>query len=199
MTQILELPPEAHAHAQQEAGAAQHAVQMIQQLEVRTPADIDRVTPLLLGVKKEAKRVEAIKLEITGPLNAALKNVRDLFRPAETAYAECERLLKLKISTAAKEIREANQRAMEETHARMAANDMRGASIAAGAIVNTEAPKGITLQDRFVFRVVNAAVVPREFLMVDEKRVREHIAKHGDRMPIPGVVIEKDIGVLARG
>lgn len=183
----------------QETQTAQQAIQMIRNLPVHTPQDIERVTPLLQHVKAEAKRVTAMKEELTKPLNAALKNLRDMFRPAESAYAECEQTLKRKISDAAMAIRKANEAAMAETHARMAANDMRGASIAAGAIVNTEAPKGLSLQDRFVFRVVNAAAVPREFLVVDERRIRDHISKHGDKMPIPGVVIEKDVGVIVRG
>lgn len=197
MTTLL-IPPEAEPEAQAETTRAQRAVAAIKTIKVHTAEQIAIVSPLLQQIKSDQKRLKERKELITRPLNEALRGARDLFRPAEQALEECELYLKQEIGRAQQLLREANLRAMEATQLALAQNDVRAAAQASGAIQSTEAPQGLSFRERFTFRIVNAAILPREFLMPDEKRIREHVSKHGLASNIPGVVVEKDVQVIAR-
>lgn len=189
---------EVASETQREAQVARQAATQLEGFVVVTPSDIQIASGLLVDFKRELKRVTARKEEITKPLNAALKSIRDLFRPAEEAYSHAEQILKQKISAAQLEIFEANRRAALATQAALAAGDVRQAALVSSAIVSTEAPKGISFREQFTFRIVNAALLPRDFLMPDEPKIRAHVAQHGLGSNIPGVVVEKSIGVAAR-
>lgn len=192
------ITPEVANETQHEAATATAAARDLETLVVVTPVDIELASGLLVEFKKEYKRIVARKEEITKPLNAALRSVRDLFRPAEDAYASAERILKNKIGAAQLAIHEANRLAAAATQAALAAGNVREAAIVSGQIVGTEAPQGISFREQFVYRIVNASILPREFLVPDERKIREHVQKHGLAANIPGVVVEKSVGVIAR-
>lgn len=196
--ELTTVPPEVASETRNEALVAQQAATQLEAFVVTTPADIEIASGLLVDFKRELKRVTARKEEITKPLNAALRSIRDLFRPAEEAYGHAEQILKQKIGAAQLAIHEANRLAALATHAALAAGDVRQAAIVSSAIVSTEAPKGISFREQFTFRIVNAALLPREFLAPDEPKIRAHVAQHGLAANIPGVVVEKSIGIAAR-
>lgn len=166
-------------------------------LPVRTNEEIAMASELLVDVKGRYKHLEERLQEITKPLNAALKSARDLFRPAMSAYEEAEQILKQKIGAAHAAIAEANRRAMLEAQAQLAAGDVRAAAVAATSIVERPRVEGVRVQEALTYRVVNALLVPREFLVVDDKKVKAHLAKYGEGAQIPGIVIEKTQQVVA--
>jgi hypothetical protein len=198
VTEIIPADPQAAAVAHEEHHKAAAALAMIEGFVIVTPTDIDAATPLLQHIKGNLNRVIDRKEEITKPLNAALKAVRDLFRPSENALKECERILKLKIATANNNIREANRIAQLATQAALQQGDVLAAAQHSGAIQSTEAPQGLQLRAVFRCRVVNPAMLPREFLMPDEAKIREHVARYGKQHPIPGVEVSEDTQVIAR-
>lgn len=57
---------------------------------------------------------------------------------------------------------------------------------------------GIAPKKKLTFRVNDENLVPREFLSVDESKIRKYIAYKGDEAVIAGVIIEEDINVSAR-
>jgi len=196
MTSLV--PANVGLEAQGETTRAQQAVAMVASIRVQTTEEIAAVSPLLQQIKGELKRLDERKKSITKPLNDALKAVRDLFRPAEDALGQAEGHLKAEIGRAQLAIQEANRAAMEATQAALAQNDVRGAALASGAIQATEAPQGLSYREVYEFRIVDASVLPREFLMPDERRIRAHVAEHGAKAAIPGVVVEKRLAIAAR-
>lgn len=189
---------EVAAETAREAEAANAALVQLRDLDVVTGEQIELASAVLLDVKGEYKRLDERQKAITAPLNAALKGVRDLFRPALSALEEAEVLLKAKIAQAQLAIAEANRRAMEQTQAALHAGDVRAASVASSAIVSTEAPKGLSYRDAWTYRVVDASKLPRDFLMPDVKKIAAHVKANGDKRPIPGVEVVKDVQVVAR-
>jgi hypothetical protein len=192
------ISPDVEPEAHNETTRAKQAVELIKSLRVVTQEHILAASPLLQQIKGDMKRLDERKKAITKPLNDALRSVRDLFRPAEQALEEAERHLKTEIGNAQRNIQEANRLAALATQAALQQHDVRAAALASGAIQATEAPQGISYRDRFEFRIVDAAKLPREFLMPDERRIRAYIAEHGERASIPGVAIEKRVAVVAR-
>lgn len=199
MTEIVN-KAEVQLEAQRESAGAEVALSHIRGLAamVRSSDDIAAVSPILTRIKDDMKRLKERKERITKPLNEALKEIRDLFRPAEQRLEEAETLLKSSIGAAQKAIYEANRIAQMQTQAALQQGDVRLAAQVAGAIQGTEAPKGMSFRERFTYRVVNAAIIPREFLMPDDKRIKDHVSKHGMAMPIPGIVVEPEVQVIAR-
>ena len=164
---------------------------------VTTKDQIEVASGILVEIKGKSKQLEERLEEITKPLNAALRSVRDLFRPAIQAYAEAEGVLKRKIGDAHLAIERANREAMLAAQAQMAAGNVLAAAQAATSMVERPAAEGVRTQEVWTFRVVNALLVPREFLVVDEKKVRAHVAQHGEATNIPGIVVEKDVRIIA--
>lgn len=181
-----------------ETDRAKQVLAAIESIEVKTPQHIEMVAPLLLDIKRAGKQITAQKEETTKPLNAELRAIREYYKPAEDAYSKAEAILKGKISKAQQAIMEENQRAAYATQQALAAGQVLQAATLSSAIVNTEAPKGITYREQYTFRIVDEKLLPREFLMPDEKKIREYVAQYGQQHPIPGVVVEKTVGVIAR-
>jgi hypothetical protein len=180
-----------------ETQQAQGALRELADFEVTTQEEIDFAGTLLVDVKTRWKRLEERRKEITAPMNEALRSANDLFRPALAALADAEGLLKKKIADAQMEIQRKNREAMEAAQRALTAGDVRGAAEAAQALVPTMlAPTGVTVREVWEFRVVDAALVPRAYMKVDEAAIRAAVAA-GVR-EIPGVVIEKGQQVIAR-
>jgi hypothetical protein len=182
---------------QDETSSAVFVLNELKDLPVRTNEEITMASELLVDVKGRYKRLEERLHEITKPLNAALKSARDLFRPAMNAYEEAEQVLKQKIGAAHAAIAESNRRAMLEAQARLAQGDAHAAALAATAIVERPRVEGVRVQEVLTYRVVDVTLVPRDFLVVDDKKVRAHIAKFGEGAVIPGIVVEKAQQVVA--
>jgi hypothetical protein len=169
----------------------------LEDFSIVTKEEIETASGLLVDIKGRSKALEDRMSEITRPINAALKSIRDLFRPAISAYEEAEVLLKRRISDAYQAIERANQEAMRAAQAQMEQGNVLAAAQVASSLVEKPATEGVRTQEVFTFRVVNALLVPREFLVVDEKKIRAYISIHQDQKPIPGVSIEKDVRIVA--
>lgn len=198
-TTMVPAQEEVAQEMQREAHVAQQAATQLARFVVETQPQIEIASKLLVDLHDQQKRITSRKEEITKPLNAALKSVRDLFAPAENAYKDAVSILKQKIGAAQLAIRTANEEAMRATQAALAAGDVRTAALTSGAITPTDASKGVAYREEWVFRIVNASLLPRDFLMPDEKRIKEHVSKFGLSSPIPGVHVEKSVGVRMTG
>lgn len=182
---------------QQETTTATRVRDELRSLPVATTEQIAFASELLVDVKGRLKHLEERLAEITKPLNAALKSARDLFRPAMDAYSDAEVVLKQKIASAHEAIAAENRRAMLAAQEALRAGDVRAAALATAVIAEKPEVAGVRTREAWTFRVIDASRVPREFLAVDEKKIRAHVAEHGDSRPIPGVSIEKTTQVVA--
>lgn len=70
-----------------------------QAYKVNSPAMFEAAGEDLKAIKAQAKVIEETRTSITGPLNAALKNVNDLFRAPAKFCADAEALLKGAMTT----------------------------------------------------------------------------------------------------
>lgn len=84
---------------------------------ISTPVEYENSATVLKKVKAGQKRLEELRTAITGPLNAALKAVNDLFRAPADKLAQAERTIKFEIGRYADEqerIRREEQRKADE-------------------------------------------------------------------------------------
>jgi len=164
-------------------------------LTVKTADDLTGATELLGKIKTVGKAITAKKESMTKPLNEALRNIRDFFRPVEAQWANAEQIVKGKmidyqnaeLAKAAKKTEvieqkvESGKMSFEKAAEKIeAVTPQKNVTTAAGAA-----------QFRTVKEVVidNETLIPREYLILDMVKIRK-VALAG--ITIPGVrVIEK--------
>lgn len=196
-----------------EAFAASYAVTTAEQFQAGA-SDLARV-------KGMQKKLEETRTGITGPMNDALAKVNAFFKAPAAKLKAIEDLIKGKLSAyhaeqeriRAKEQAEADERARKErdrveAQARKAAEsgkvekaaqlEQRAATVVA-PIIQREAPKvaGLQMREAWKFQVTDPSLVPREYLVVDEKKIRGVVMALKGEAKIPGVRVYSETAVAS--
>lgn len=151
---------------------------------------------VLKRIKGHLKKLEETEMGITRPINDGLKLVRDLFRSPKERATRAEGLIKRAMigyqSEQDRLRREEQQRADENARKEREKLDAQAAkALASGKvekaealqdraatvvapIIHREAPKvaGVSMREVWKFEVTDESLVPREYLSVDEKKIR---------------------------
>lgn len=175
------------AELAQEAEEARGALEAAREMQIETQDDLEFAATVLGETKKKAKELEARLKEITAPLRAAEKSVRDLFRPALDFYGTLEKELKARIGEVKLRQEEENRRAMEAAAAAHAAGDAAGTSQALATVKNLASVKGVGARLAWDFEIEDESQLPRDYLMPNVRAISD-AAKGVETPPaIPGV------------
>lgn len=172
----------------------------------------------LKAIKGKLKELDEREKAITRPINESLKAIRDLFRApkdllarAEVAfkggmltYQRAEEQKRIEAQRVAEDLArkererlaELARKAGERGATEKAQQFMERAAVVVAPIVQTVAPKvaGIATRKDYTFEIVDAAQLPREYLMPDEQKIRKVVRAMGADTSIPGVrLIEREI------
>lgn len=194
MSKIV-VSPETQTEAVQAGDTAKRTLEQLRAMPV-TMANIELVGTILVDVKKKYNELDGRMKTITKPMREAEKSVRDLFRPALSALAEAESMLKQKIADAQRAQWAANSMAQAQAQAALAQGDVRGAALAAHTLAPITTPQGVSVIDTWDYRIVDAQAVPRVYCSPDEGLIKAAI-KAGIR-DIPGVIISQGQQVRVR-
>lgn len=170
----------------------------------------------LKKIKGAVKRLEDLRTSITKPMDVAKKAVMDLFRDPAEWLANAERTIKAAMVTyqneldrLAREERARAEQAAREEQDRLAAASVQAAergdmertddlqaraeAVQPVAIIR-EAPKvaGISFREVWKFEITDAAAIPREYLLVDESKIRRVVQAMKADTKIPGVRVFSD-------
>lgn len=187
-------------------------------ITVTDAATAGKVTELLAIVSDTAKRIEERRVALVKPLNDEVKSINDLVRPLTTALEKLKATGKEKQlawhraeqarvdrerAEAERIRREAERAAFEAQAAAIARSAQTGkpvelpAPVAVVVPVVADASRGVktdygttTVRKTWKFEVTDPALVPRQFLAVDDQAIRRAIAE-GART-IEGVRIYQD-------
>jgi hypothetical protein len=185
-------------------------------LVISSPEGYEFAAGKLQEVKGRIKALEALRKSMTRPLDEAKSKIMDLFRaPAERleqAEAGLKRALvvfsdaqerkrreeQARLEEAARKEREKLQRQAEAAAAkgreeRAAVLEATAAAVVA-PIAQTVAPKVAGVSFRSIWRaeVVDASLVPREYLMVDQAKLDKVAAALKGDTVIAGVKVRED-------
>lgn len=189
--------------------------------QVVTPQQYADAGEVLKRIKGHQKKLEDTEMSMTRPINAGLKMIRDFFRSPRESAARAEGIVKrsmLAYSQEQERLRreeqlKAEERARKEQeklaaqaeraaasgqHAKAEALQDRAASVVA-PVVQREAPKvqGLSVREVWRFEVVDPSAVPREFLMVDEKKIGGVVRAMKGDTKIAGVRVWPDQSLAA--
>ena len=157
---------------------------------------------LVSKLKETGSEIKNKKESITKPLNEALRNVRDMFRPIEDQFANAERIIKNKLLDY-KRKKDEEARAEE---ARVAARVAKGTMKLETAekkmdsierVENTTRGKVGQVQIKKIrkVRVTDENAIPRKYLVPDMVVIRQD-ALGG--VEIPGIEVYEEESIAAR-
>jgi len=174
-------------------------LESVRAFEIRSDEDKAFAAELLKAAKAKLNDLEARRRKFTVPIDTLKKEVQSLFKPPQSYYEEIERALKFKIGTYELAQRAAAEARMLEASAAVQEGDTAKAAEVVASIVPVVPVQGITIRERWEWRVIDASLVPREFLTVDERKVNA-VAPRGEDAPpaIPGIEWTKGTSVAVR-
>lgn len=149
-------------------------------------------------VKGWWKEFEERRTAVTKPINAALREVNGWFKPIQAKFEAAEQDLKRKMTTYTLAQRKAQEEAMRAAAVAVQAGDADTAASYIGALAPAPVAQGVSIRKVWKHRVVDAAKVPREFLMVNDAAIVATIPKTGSPEAIPGVEFFEDGIVTVR-
>jgi len=190
---------------------------------IKNQSDYTLAGEVLKGIKGLAKRLEGERKKITSPLDAAKKAVQALFVPQQDKLDAAERAIKNAMITFADEqerIRRAEEAKLQEKaekerqaalkkaeEARAKGNDAKAATLeekAASVVApvlapRTETPAGASFVTRWSAEVLDFALLPDEYKIVDQEKLDAVARALKDGFNVPGAVAKatKDISQRA--
>lgn len=185
--------PSYQAELATETDQAKADLASIEDFDIATQDDMELAAAILGEAKGRANRLAERMKEITAPMRKAEASVRDLFRPAIDALTSIERIVKGKIAEAHKREAEVNAAALEAAARAHAEGDESATGAALSQVVHVGNVAGVQTRKVWKFEIVDAALVPREYLAVDEKAIRAA----GHEEEIPGIRWYEDVGIAA--
>lgn len=188
---------------------------------IKTNVSYELAAEELKHIKGAAKRLDDIRKAITKPMDEAKTAVMNLFRAPAESLTEAEGIIKDEMRTYLAEVerkavaeRRAAEKAATEERERLQVAAAKAAetgaveealaiaeqmSVAATPIVR-EAPnvQGIATVERWTFEITDAALIPREYLLIDESKIRKVVAALKKDCAIPGVRVYPETIISAR-
>ena len=176
----------------------------------------------LTRIKGLKKAIEAARVRITKPLNDALRATNDLFRQPAARLTSAETAIKRamvdydeeqrrRAAEEQRKLEEAARKEREKLEARAAKAEASGkltkaedlamqAAMVHAPVVQADAPKvsGISTRMLWKFDIEDEAAIPREFLMVDTKKIGRVVAAMREDAKIPGVRVYAERSIAAR-
>lgn len=195
------------------SASVKRALAAAQAIRVTTTAGYEAAADMYQSLSAREDEVAAEKKKLWDPLAKLTKNVQALFNPPLKGLAKAKEIVRDKMGVYALEQRniqlaaqqQADQAAEEARdkllakadRAANAGNDELAAVLEARAesieapTVESQTPyvAGLKLVSRWAFEVTDAAKLPREYLMVDEKAIRGAVNGSNGTVKIPGVRI----------
>lgn len=182
---------------------------------------------LLKGIKAKIDQVEEKRLSITRPMDLAKQRIMDFFRIPVDKLKEAERTIKQamigwqaevariakiaqdKIDADAKAKADAEKAALEAQAVKLVQAgqiDQAADLVAASEAIEPEPVQLAVVQPRIAdirtfetwgYEIIDANLVPREFLCIDEKKLGQHARSTKGMVPVAGVRFVSKKGIAA--
>lgn len=162
-----------------------------QNLVITTPEDYTAALEEGKKIKTTLDQITTRKEEITKPLNASLKSIRDLFKPFETSGSEALSTIKRKMLSYTQEEARKAEAAKQKLAERVERGTMKPET-AIRKIEDIKAPEKTVASETAKattktvqkWRVVDKSKIPLEFMEPDMVRIK---AEFRAMRPVPGV------------
>lgn len=172
-------------------------------LTITSQKDMERAADMLHILKRIEVSVLEKKESVTRPLMQALSSARDLFKPLEHDHAEIKKIVKDKMLAYQIEEDDRIQKEKDRIARRVDKGTMRPDTAVAKMEEIGETSKPTTGQVgkasvRTIrkVRVIDAELVPREYMVPDLTKITEAVIRNN--AVIPGVEVYEEKGIVSR-
>lgn len=167
-------------------------MESVKDLRVTTAEQEDAAYTTLKSIAKTKKGIEKRRKEITQPLNTSLKATNALFKEVVAPLTEADGILRNKIIDFQRVQQAAADKEMQRREKIQASHEARGHET--HEIAEVEPDVGVsTVTKRWTYEVVASHLVPRKYLEVNSRAIRNAI-RDGER-GIAGVRIYQEEGL----
>jgi len=184
-------------------------LEAIKEMVIESDPEYDFASQVLREVKTKTKETKAMKDSATKPLKQVAKTIDGWFKPALDAMKEAEAVIKRGMSDYLV-LKERNRvKAMQEAQALIEAAKKTPAPEAKEAakeaardlIVGSQsdaASEGISQIEVWGFEIMDASLLPREYLMPNEAAIKAMVKLQKQDTQIAGVKVVKSFQIRAR-
>lgn len=180
---------------------AKEVLGMIKELRIDGQDDMASVSDFLRDVKTKRNAIETGDKQVTGPLVAIVKRIRDLIAPAKKSWTEAESLLREKLSKAAVEESQRNQRLLDE--AAEAHTHGLGVGEHLEQMTTVTDFEGVSVKLVWVVVVDDLSALPDDYVIrqPDLKKLKAYAAGFEGKEPdpLPGVRFVQDAPLRVTG
>lgn len=166
------------------------------ELVVASPESQREAVTLLSNANKLADKITAEKEKITKPLNAALQAERARWKPLELSLANIVSTLKTKMLAYEKQVAEKQALDQKRVMARVEKGTMKVETAVSKLSDVVASDSSVTTESGMIqyatvkkLYIVDASLIPREFLEVNESKVRDAL-KSG--VVVPGAELREE-------
>jgi hypothetical protein len=143
-------------------------------------------------VRQRWQRLDDLEKTITRPMLQALEAARSVFRPAKAYWREAEGVIKARLGELRVAAEDADRRALQAAREAAKEGDADGAVVALRTRPGKVVTPGTGSRLDWDFEVVSVDLLPPEFLVPDERAIRDEVrrqvnAASGEEPEIPGV------------
>lgn len=183
-----------------EANDAGEALDLIHDLVISSPEEVEFAAELLADAKGHWKRLDNMKREATRPMNDALKAIRSWFKPAQNFYKDAEAVIKEKLATYHNEQDAAKRLALATAQQAFEEGDHDEVSVALAGLEETEEPEvsGLSYRKVWKFRIDDVDQIPRAFMSPNETKIGVYVMRERENAEIPGVTVYEDTVVASK-
>lgn len=218
----MEITSEAKALVSQ----AEHDLTTLESFTITSPVEFQQSADLLKLVKSRYNEIESKRKELVKPIDDAKKGLQDFFNPPllrlknaemhiKSAIANWQNQERLRIAEQERRLRELALKEQQriDGDALTAATEahQKGDSAFAEEILNNvpqvgiptvinpeSKAEGISMRDNWKYRVTDLTILPKEYMIPDEKLLASIAKAKHDGMKIPGVEFYNEPIVAAR-
>lgn len=158
-----------------EKEAANSFLAELRDFSIQTQDELEFVAEVLAETKGRIKALETRRAEITKPISAALKSVRDLFAPPINALKSGESRLKELIADAKNREAKENAAAIEAAAEALDDGNNTAALQATEQVRHTSNVQTLQTREVWAFEITDADAVDRLLCSPDEKKIRQLI------------------------
>jgi hypothetical protein len=151
-----------------------------QALTIRAADDETAAYEVLRHIRQRTDAIEKKRKSIAAPLNASLKEVNTMFKTLASPLLEADSIIRSKILDfrAKREAQAAERQAKilkQAEKAEAKGDEAKAGELQAKAAVTAPIVGDSVVSKRWTFEIEDFSLVPRNFLQVDEKSIREAI------------------------
>lgn len=179
---------------------------MFDTIQITTDEELNGVADKIKEVKILLKLVEKTKERFTEPAKLIIGEAREIYDPMIKWCRNAEEVLKQRAKAYMTDKEQKRLADEAKIAAKVESGYMKPETAAAKIETLAEAPRtvrtdnsGLRMSKRKVAKIINPELVPREFWVIDEVRVRrEALDREKNGLPpIPGVIIEEESSIAS--